>query len=164
MNELQAFKEFLLGLLTEARELDKRAKGTAHVAIEANIRLLERMAMFVANSIKVGTLDMDKAKAEIKVVDEGTIESLGRARSESPITIKIKEIAAKLKPGAYRKLDADGIDYTDFSTRVYNLRADDKLPQEVKPKNLVNGEKGIFLVKLTKEQMSAEPKRSPKNA
>jgi hypothetical protein len=33
------------------------------------------------------------------------------------------------------------------------------VPMDVKPKSNVNGTDGLFLVKLTKEQMSAEPKK-----
>lgn len=159
MEELSDFKVFLIGLLTEARELDKKAKGTAHTAIDANIRLLERIVMFISNSIKEGAINMETAKSQIKILDEGIIEEIGRARRESPITSTLIEKAQELKPGRYVEIDPKHIDPSHFTTRVYNLRSLGDIPQDVKPKSNINGKQGLFLVKLTKEQMSAEPKK-----
>lgn len=163
MNQLEEFKQFLLSLLTEARELDKKATNK-HVkaSIQAQMTLLARQVQFIDTSIKDGTLDMDKAKMEIKVVSTGMVEELGTPRKTGEFTTKIKEIADQLKPGAYHRLDAKGIEWGSFNTRIHNLRAMGAIPTEVKPKRMVNGEEGIFLVKLTKQQMSAEPKRRTK--
>jgi hypothetical protein len=116
--------------------------------------------VWLSNSIKQGELNMEKARSEIKVLDEGIIEEIGRARRESPITSKLIEHAEKLKQGRYIELDPKLIEPSHFSTRVYNLRADGSIPMDVKPKTNVNGKQGLFLVRLTKEQMSAEPTRA----
>lgn len=163
MSELEPFRMFLIELLTEARETATRAtNNTVRAALESNVSLLERIAMFISKSKQLGEIDMEKAKSEIKVLDQGTIEELGRARRESPVTSKIIDLANDLKPGRYVQVDPKGIEPTHFSTRVYNLRAQGAIPHDVKPKNNVNGTDGLFLVKLTKEQMSAEPKRRAK--
>jgi len=163
MNDLLPFKDFLIGLLTETRELANRTKNNrTRALLDVQIQLLARITTFVVNSIKEGTLDMEKAKMEIKVVSTGMVEELGTPRKTGEFTTKIKEIADQLKPGAYHRLDAKGIEWGSFNTRIHNLRAVGAIPQEVKPKRMVNGEEGIFLVKLTKQQMSAEPKRRSK--
>lgn len=160
MSELNEFRQFLLGLLTEARELDKSATGKVRYILDAQIRLLERQIVFISKSIQEGTLDMEKAKAEIKVLDEGIVEKFGRAsREKGQTTIKIIELANELKPGRYVKIDPRGMDRKSLEQKIYNLRGRN-IPMDVKPKRKVNGEEGLFLVKLTKEQMSAEPKRS----
>lgn len=159
MTGLERIKDFFIILLTEAREKDKRAKGTAHVAIDANIRLLERIVVFLSNSIKEGTLDMEKAKNEIKVLDEGVIKEIGRGKRENAVTFKIIELASELKAGCFKQIDPKLINPVYFSTRVYSLRAEGRVGEDIKPKSNVNGEKGIFLVRLTEKQMALEPKR-----
>ena len=160
MKELEELRKFLIGLLTEARETAKQARSEqVRMILGSNVALLERITVFISNSIKDGTMDMDKAKMEIKVVATGVVEELGQVRKQGEFTTKIKEIADSLKPGMHVKLDSRGIDWGAFNTRIHNLRAANVIPEEVKPKRSVNGEEGIFLVKLTKQQMSAEPKR-----
>lgn len=162
LNELELLRQFLIDLLTEARERDRMASGAAHTAIDANIRLLERMVAWLSNSIKQGVMDMEKAKSEIKVLDEGVIEELGRARQASPVTTKIIELATKLKQGRFIQVDPEGIEPSHFVARTWSLKAQGTIPSDVKPKTRVNGKAGLFLVRLTKEQMSAEPKRKQK--
>jgi hypothetical protein len=160
MIELEPFKQYLITLLTEAREISKKANtNTVKAVIDGNIRLLEQITMFISKSIKEGEINMETAKSSIKVLDEGIIEAFGRARRESPITGKIIEMAKELKPGRYKQIDPNEIDPAHFTTRVYNLRSMGLVPMDVKPKSNVNGTDGLFLVKLTKEQMSAEPKK-----
>lgn len=163
MSDLEPFRQFLIDLLTEARETATRATNSSvRAVLESNVALLERIAMFISKSIKEGEINMEKARSEIKVLDEGIIEEMGRAHRESPVTSKIIEMAKELKQGRYKEVDPKGIDPTHFSTRVYNLRQQGVIPADVKPKNNVNGKQGLFLVRLTKEQMSAEPKRRGK--
>lgn len=154
---IESFRLFLLGLLTEAKEFDKKASTpTVKAVIDANRRLLERMIVFISNSIKEGVMDMEKAKSEIKVLDEGVIEEIGRAKREAPVQNRIVELASKLKPGRYIKVDPEGIDPGNFTTKVHNLRGK-LIPLDVKPKRNINGESGLFLVRLTEKQMALEP-------
>ncbi len=158
---MEEFKEYLLKLLTEAREFSKRCNtSTSRAYINAKIEILELMAVFIAQSIQKGTIDMEKARSDIKVLDEGVVNELGRAKRESVINSKLIELANELKPGRFKQIDHKLIEGSHFATRVYNLRAAGDIPDDVKPKTNVNGETGLFLVKLTKEQMSAEPKRN----
>jgi hypothetical protein len=164
MEELNQFKDFLIDLLTTAREDDKKAKGRAKTWIEANMWLLGREIMFLNDTIKKGELDMDKAKAEIKVLDEGTFEAIGRSsREKSPLTVQIIEIANKLKARGYAEIDPRGIEPSKVMQKVYNLSGK-SIPTDVLPtkKIIVDGEikEGLFLIKLTKEQMQARPKRT----
>lgn len=165
MSDLEKLRPFLIDLLKEAREYGKKATtNTVRASLDSKAMLLETIIVFITKSIQEGTLDMEKAKSQIKVLDEGTFEEVGRARRESPITSKIIQIAEELKPRSYKELDPSLIEPSHFTTRVYNLRAQGAIPQDVKPKNqiVVDGKvkKGLFLVRLTKEQMSAEPKRA----
>lgn len=164
MNELEKFKDFLIEKLTEAREFSKKCiTPTSKAYINAKIELLEIQIIFLSKSLKEGTLDMEKAKSMIKVLDEGIIEEIGRARRESPITGTIIELAKELKPGRFKRIDPKEIDPAHFTTRVYNLRSQGLIPMDVKPKSNINGENGLFLVRLTEKQMSAEPKKRSKN-
>lgn len=160
MSNLKQFKDFLISLLTEARELSKQARSKqVQMVLGSNVALLERIAMFISKSIKEGAIDMDKAKVQIKVVSQGLIEEMGRTRKAGEVTTKIIELATELKPGRFVEVSPDGIEGAQFATRVYNLRQDGLLPKDIKPKSNVNGKAGLFLVRLTKEQMTAEPKR-----
>lgn len=159
MKELEQLKDFLISLLTEARELDKRVTGKGKIVLDARIRLLETITAFIIKSLQTGELDMEKAKIDIKIVEQGEIEELGRRRTPGPIVAKILELAEKVKEGKYIKVDPEGIEPKAFIQRVQNLRAAGRLPANVKPKAWVNGEFGVFLVKLTKDQMAEEPTR-----
>lgn len=171
MNGLEEFRQFLVSLLTEARELSSKAtSNSVRAALDGQVRLLERLTVFISNSIKEGTLDMDKAKADIKVIDQGIMEDIGRsAREKSPVTIKLVEVANSLRPNGYSEFDPKHIDRLAFEQKIYNLRGLTKqgkpggIPEDIFPKKRikVNGEwkEGLFLVKLSKQQMSAEPKR-----
>lgn len=164
MSDLEKLRPFLIDLLTEARELGKKATTNAvRASLDSKAMLLETLIVFISKSIKEGTLDMEKAKSEIKVADEGMIESLGRTPQANTIVAKIKELAKDLKPGQYKAIDTKGIEPGHFIQRVYNLRQSGVLTEDIKPKNFVNGKQGLFLVRLTKEQMSAEPKRAKRS-
>lgn len=164
MIEMTEFKGFLIEALTEAREFSKRCNTvTSKAYINAKIENMEQILVFLSKSIKEGNIDMENAKSTIKVIDQGIIEEIGRARRESPITGKIIELANDLKAGRFVQIDPKEIDPAHFTTRVYNLRSMGLIPREVKPKSNINGENGLFLVRLTEKQMSAEPKKRSKN-
>lgn len=163
MNELEPFRQFLVSLLTETRETATKTNNTTVKAVlHSNVALLEQITMFISKSIKEGVIDMDKAKSEIKVLDEGVVEELGRSsREKGAVTLRVIELANELKPKGYVKIDPRGIERKSLEQKIYNLRGK-HIPEDVFPRKKVNGEEGLFLVKLTKEQMNALPKRTKK--
>ncbi len=168
MDKWEEYRQYLIELLTEARTFGKRCTTQISKAyINAKIEALEMMLVFISKSIKEGEINMEKARSEVKIIDEGTFESVARARKESPVTSKIIRYAKELKPSGYKKVDPELIDPVHFHTRVHNLKASGAIPEDVKPKNvlIIDGQevRGLFLVKLNKEQMRAEPVRNRRN-
>lgn len=170
--ESKDLKTPLLEALASARIAEKGIgrHPVANAHIQAKIQALELLVV-VIDKLEKGDMPMDKVKSVIKVIDSGIIETLGRNRNASPVTSKILELVEELKQeakkqpneGHYRRLDAESIEPSHFTTRVYNLRATGDIPNDIKPKMNVNGKQGLFLVRLTKEQMSMEPKRRTKD-
>lgn len=160
MEKLEEFKQFLLGLLPEARELDKRAStNVARAFSNGQLRILEVIAVFVINSIKQGEIDMEKAKSEIKVLSQGVIKEIGRKKQDNPVNDKLIELAKTTKLGGFQQIDPELISPSKFETTVFNLRRLGHLEENVKPKRNVNGVNGLFLVRLTEAQMENEPKK-----
>ncbi len=166
---MDEFKQFLIGLLTEARELrNKTTSKQVQTVLDSNVRLLERITMFISNTIKQGGhIDMDKAKSEIKVLAEGTFDGLaGKARQKAPLTVAIIDIANSLEePGDYKQLDPASVDWSKVSGKAYSMRGK-LIPEDVFPTTRIISKgkvrEGLFLIRLTKEQMQARPKRTRK--
>lgn len=160
---LNNFKATLLQMLSECKSDANRVspKPVVQAIYNTKIELLERLVIFTSNAIKEGVVDMEKIKAEIKVIGEVDIEDVkGGSRANSPVTSKIIEIAEKLQEGKGAIIDAGGIEWGHFSTRVHTMRNEGRVAANIYP-GTKDGQ--FYIFKYTPEQMKKYPqKRKPK--
>lgn len=148
-------KTTLVGLLEEARARRKEVGENPYSSAE--IKVLETIVVFLVRAIEKGEANMGKLKSDIKVLAEGSLDDLLENRKGGVIGPKIKELADTLKPGCYKAVDPQGIGWSHFSGRVYEMLGEDKLDKMIRP---MKKGKQFFLVKYTPEQMKTlEEKR-----
>lgn len=158
---IESLRLLFISLLTESRDKSKALPEKSRTYFNGQQDILEIALRHITEAKQRGVLDMDKMRSQVKVISEGTLEDLMQIPQRGGvIEPQIKEEADRLKEGKYKEIDPEGITWEHFSGRVYNMVKRGLIPEQVKPaKRVIEGKTKFFLVKYTREQFNALPKR-----
>lgn len=117
-------KATLIEELSESREISKRIseKSPAWPHIDAVIRVYERLVVILDKFIKEGAVDMEKLKAEIKIIRTERIEDIVSSERGGWIEPMILKIATSIEPGYRGEVEPGTISWAHFSGRVYDMK------------------------------------------
>lgn len=123
-------------------QLDRTSNNKVKNAIEARITVLDTLFIWLDQSEKKGEIDMESLQLGLgKVVKLDDIKSASRSKIDPAIIA----IAKKLDPGDAEPIDPTKIKWPHFANRVYVLKKEGLVPENVKP--LKRGE-NFYLAKF----------------
>lgn len=153
---LQDLKKVILEMLEDTRNLGNRVgdNKAASGFVNGRTDVLTKLNRFVDNAIKQGVIDMKELKVEVG--ETGSLDELLENERGGIIEPAIKEIAKRLKPGSFERMDnredvLKGIQWGHFAGRIYRMMDDDKLPDDYGP---MRRKTKFYLVRYTAEMMS----------
>lgn len=137
--ETLELKRVLAEIKDKLLALEKTANGkAAKIALGAEMRVVEKLLVFVTNSEKEGELNMEKLN---KVLNEDLvdIEDIRVRKDGAELRKKIKEWAQVIPPGKAKPIPQDNINPNSFISVVGKMRKSKEIPDYIHAANTKNG-------------------------